>query len=490
VKRSQLMVLSLCFTLALTNALLLRVTAHPAATADSEVNGMGELIEAPADATVYVSLGELGQAVLSGGTKVRFAATNSHGGRNVGRALVAHILSGEVLVRLQPQAAGYVQVGDATFTTARGASFYASLRDGRTVFDASERTLTPLLAALGEWHVNAPESVLDATQRKAEGSAKKSRPLEPLRLNLTAVAKPIGRFESVGIMANDDRVAPHASLIWGNEVLKVAAGTNAQASLDGLGQVNLLGGTQARLLSTTINNDPQHRALAAVLLSGELAVKLQPTVSAYVQVLKTTFAASRGARFRVAIREGRAVFDATEGTGLELGDWVAQPLNELAAQVGQQGLQHRYLVRPVGLTSNIFVKASSTRQIQVQVTDENDKRVPDLPVVFSLNGTSGKEVGTLASTKVLTNAQGIATVEFNATSEASDGTITATIENTNFSWTGQVTAIKVAPGFWTRQNAIPVLATAAAALAAGVATITTKKDELPIQAVGKPVITP
>lgn len=486
--KSQLMVLSLCFTLALANASWLRVSAHPAAVVNSASNATGELIEAPAAATIYVSLGEFGQAMLSGGTKVRFATGQV--GSNAGRALAAHVLRGEVLVRLQPQAAGCVQVGEATFTTTRGASFYASLREGRTVFDVSERTLTPLLATLGEWPINAPASVLDAAQREVAGGAKKSRTLEPLRLKLAAVAKPIGKFESLGIMANDDRVAPQAGLIWGNEVLKVAAGTNAQASLDGLGQVNLRGGTQARLLSTTVNNDPQQRALAAVLLSGELAVELQPAAAAYVQVLKTTFAASRGARFRVAIREGRAVFDATEGAGLALGDWVAQPLNELAAQVGPQSAPPRYLLRPVGLTSNIFVKARSTRQIQVQVTDENDKRVPDLPVIFSLHGTSGPEVGTLASTKALTNAQGIAAVEFNAAAEAGDGTITATIENTNFSWTGQVTAIKVEPGFWTPQNAIPVLATAAAALAAGVATITTKKNELPIQAVGKPVITP
>src|SRR3989442_943422 len=42
------------------------------------------------------------------------------------------------------------------------------------------------------------------------------------------------------------------------------------------------------------------------------------------------------------------------------------------------------LGRPVASGAALSVRARSTRQIQVQVTDKNDKPLPDLPVLFSL----------------------------------------------------------------------------------------------------------
>lgn len=133
-----------------------------------------------------------------------------------------------------------------------------------------------------------------------------------------------------------------------------------------------------------------------------------------------------------------------------------------------QSAPTRYTLRPIGLGVTTSVRARSTRQIQIQVTDENDKPVPDLPVVFVMGGSSVGSLGSGGGTAitVTTNARGIATTTFNAGNTLGSNTVTARVEGTEYSWTGVFEVTKAA-GFWTMRNTILV---GAAVAAAGVAT--------------------
>jgi hypothetical protein len=129
------------------------------------------------------------------------------------------------------------------------------------------------------------------------------------------------------------------------------------------------------------------------------------------------------------------------------------------------------VVRPVGLGSNISVKARSTRQIQVQVTDENDRSVPDLPILFAL---SGRGLGSLGggliprtTFTVNTDARGIASVNFEAGDTTGNETISATVEGTRFNWIGQISITPAGGGFWSLRNSLIIAGVAAAGAGVG-----------------------
>src|SRR5436853_1895663 len=58
-------------------------------------------------------------------------------------------------------------------------------------------------------------------------------------------------------------------------------------------------------------------------------------------------------------------------------------VNDMMEVAWQTAPPHRYTLRPpAGQGSSLSVAARSTRQIQIQVTDENDKPVADLAILF------------------------------------------------------------------------------------------------------------
>jgi hypothetical protein len=259
-------------------------------------------------------------------------------------------------------------------------------------------------------------------------------------------------------------------------------------------------------MATVINGDPQRRMLAASLTTGAMTVMLEPQVSACVQAGRSTFVAARGSRFRLMMVGGRAVIDAVSGDMLDLGKWrlaVPSSLDSDQQPSGQTESQtrpaqpQRYTIRPLGLSSHIAARARSTRQIQVLVTDENDRPAVGVPVIFLLRSDGGKSIGALITpvapaitAKVRTDSDGIATINYRAGERIASGSITATVEGMTEGWTGQISLIRTAPGFWTPQNAIPVLATLGAALTIGVVSAATREDRLPVKLSGATVIRP
>jgi hypothetical protein len=216
--------------------------------------------------------------------------------------------------------------------------------------------------------------------------------------------------------------------------------------------------------------------LVASLIAGDIKVRLEPGAGAFVQAADSAFAATRGASFRVGIdEEGRAALDTFSGE----------------VSLEQQPAQRKYIVRPVGLGSNVSVRVRATRQIQVQVTDENDRPVPDLPVIFLLGGGGGQFAGSLTggtSVTVRTDAQGRANTTFTAGPSTGSNIISATVEATRDSWSGTINVVRA--GFWTLRNRMIVMGAAAAAVGTGVAVSAAGGDNERLAPVPPPDVRP
>ncbi len=280
-----------------------------------------------------------------------------------------------------------------------------------------------------------------------------------LRLYATASAGPIGQVLPVGEIEINGRAFSGEEFLWGGEMLR--AGTRgAHVSLESIGEVTLAGHSLVRLTSArgASDTDASRFFLIASLVSGNMSIRLKQDAGAYIEAGGETFSASPGASFRLKVRDGEAVLETEEGS-------VAQ---DAPAQ------QRNYVIRPIGLGSTLSVRARATRQIQFQVTDEHDRRVPDAVVIISLGGKGGGTLSagsvTASSVTVTTNAQGVATASFTAGDVPGADSITANVQGTNATWTGTVSIGSAAGGLSGTTIAIIAAAAGAGVTTAVVAT--------------------
>lgn len=297
----------------------------------------------------------------------------------------------------------------------------------------------------------------------------------PIHLYATAFQGPIGRMAS-GVLAQGSLMinghnASAGQPVWSGDLLQSGAGSRVCVPLDSIGEVKLAGATMVRLAvnRSTRDDGVSGLTLIASLTQGEISVELERSANAYVRAAGAEYASSEGAAFLTSVRDGCASIAVKSGEVRPLG----------------QGAQHQYTIRPVGHGSNIRVPAGGLQRLQVQVL-EDDKPVPGIAVLFALD-TSGAVVGllglgTLSGTtaNVVTDADGMAAVQFVARNSAGSSPISATVEGTRVSWTGQVTVVsKTGPrnSFW----AIAVVAGAAAAAGIGYALTRDKKPGLQAQ---------
>jgi hypothetical protein len=284
-----------------------------------------------------------------------------------------------------------------------------------------------------------------------------------IRLFATARFGPIGAIKlnslSDAAVAIDGRIAQGEAPIWGGELINVRADRTATVALDSIGQLTLAQGAMVRVaIAQATSNDAGYEVLVASVIAGSVVVKLDPGAGAYVEAGRTALTASRGASFGVSVQDGRALLTTAAGV-VRVQDQAAPPQDVIIRVVDELG-------RPVASGSEFSVRARSTRQIQVQVTDRNDKPLPDLPVLFSLGnpclGTLG--LGAIAGLTMTqkTDNRGIATVPLVAGAARCAATITAKVEGTNASVTIQAN-IQSGFGFFSTQNTLLVVAGAAAA---------------------------
>ncbi|MEN3330876.1 MAG: hypothetical protein V7641_241 [Blastocatellia bacterium] len=137
-------------------------------------------------------------------------------------------------------------------------------------------------------------------------------PPKPFRAYRTAAFGPIGAVYSSEAMAINNRRVQGQQIIWDGDLLETFAGANANAWLDLVGQVTLANRATVRL-TAELDEDQRHPLLVAALIKGDMAVRLASEASAYIEAGDSAYSASRGASFRIAMRDGKAVIHEVSG---------------------------------------------------------------------------------------------------------------------------------------------------------------------------------
>lgn len=327
-------------------------------------------------------------------------------------------------------------------------------------------------------------TILTAGLSPAPASSDGSDREQPIRLYARASAEPIGSItgDPLGTktLAINGQITRGDQPLWGGELLQAVSNEPVRVAIDDVGSLTLASGAMIRVsTSRAITGEHSRPVMVASLLRGDISVKLSEQAGAYVEAMGTAFTASAGARFNLLIRDNRALLDSVAGEVTETRfvrqtDLKIRALDELG--------------RPIASGSRFSVRARSTRQIQVQVTDQNDRPVANVAVVFALGdpclGTLGVGAGT--NRRETTDNRGIAAVPWTAGAARCVAALTATIEGTNIavSLQGQVNT----PGFFTARNTLLVGAGVLAGAGVGIYYGTKKNDE--IEPVPPPVIIP
>lgn len=314
-------------------------------------------------------------------------------------------------------------------------------------------------------------------------SAQSSSDERPIRLYTVAQFSPIGmvRSKSFGAAAAaiNGRVVQGEQPLWGGELVEALRST--QVSFDTLGNVALNPGAAVRFgAGRGVSGEVSQPVLVASLERGSMGVELQ-SAEAYVESGGSVFTASRGANFSVRVVDGRASVETFAGA-VRAQDPTRQDVNiRIVDELG----------RPVASGSQLSVRSRSTRQIQVQVTDKNDKPLPDLPVLFSLGdpclGSLGLGVAAGATFRQKTDKRGIAAVPLTAGAARCAASILAKVEGTNASVSIQTNVVQQKSFFNTRNNLI-----IAGLLVAGVIIgfVVANQQGEPIRSVPPPQIKP
>ena len=285
-------------------------------------------------------------------------------------------------------------------------------------------------------------------------------------------------FANPAVVING-RAASGEQMIWGGELIQAPAGKSVNAFFDSIGRVTLANGAMARFTTAPGKSDDSGKqVLITSLVNGSLTIKLDSDAGAYVEAAGSRFTALPKAHFRVDARDGQAQLARMSGTVL----------------VEEQSTQARYILRPpAGQGSTLSVSARSTRQVQIQVTDENDRPIPDLPILFSLGdpclGSIGLGAGAGTLFRGKTDRRGIAAVPWIAGAAACAGQILIKVEGTEASFTYQAQVSKQ-NGFWNARNTSLLAAAAAAGLGVGIYFAVRDNNNEPIQPVPPPRVNP
>jgi hypothetical protein len=305
---------------------------------------------------------------------------------------------------------------------------------------------------------------------------------KPVRLRASAHFGPIGTITLAGsdlknVFVNG-RPASNNDALWGGELIKAPTFGSVGIQFESRGRVTLRDGALARF-STAHPSAGAEEMLVASLLAGSMLVRLAPTSGAYVEALGVRYNASPGANFHVAITDGQPSVETFEGT---------------VSEQQQPAAQRRYILRPIPRDPSFSVSARSTRQLQIQVTDENDKPVPDLPIIFSLGdpclGTLGLGAAAATTFKEKSDKAGLVTVLFTAGAAKCSSSITATAEGTRSTHTWNVSVSAASQSFWTTRNTLLVAAgLAGAGVGIGLAVANSGGSE-PLRPVPPPGVKP
>jgi hypothetical protein len=325
--------------------------------------------------------------------------------------------------------------------------------------------------------------IVSLTPNAVRADGNDSNADRPVRLYSSAHFGPIGAIRGNSPAGSsvviNGRLAGSEQMIWGGELIEAPFDRSVRVSFDTIGQVTLDRGAMVRFGTALANpNDAGRHILIASLINGSLQVKLEQEAGAYVEAGGASFTASRNARFSVNVYEGLVSVETISGT-VTAGD--------------QTTGQRRYILRPPqGQGATLSVAARSTRQVQIQVTDENDRPVPDLALLFSLGdpclGSLGIGAGAGTLFREKTDNRGIATVPWIVGAAKCAGSIIIKVEGSEASFTYQ--AEVRTQGFFSARNSLLLGAAAAAGIGIGVAVTNNGGNKEPITAVPPPQVRP
>jgi hypothetical protein len=257
----------------------------------------------------------------------------------------------------------------------------------------------------------------------------------PIHLYANASFSPIGVANSFGRMYINGHHAQGERYIWGGEIVQAPERMNLSIAFEGIGQVILKEGTSARFSKVQTRFDDNYCGglLIATIIKGHAVIKLQDEAGAYVEVGSAIFTASRGSNFRLRTTTGDPLLEILSGE-------VKTEIKVVQRKLNINPLDDAN--RPLGNGAILQVRLRSTRDVQWQVTDEQGKPVPDIPIIVTLTATNFGSVGSgVATFTATTGANGIATVPFSGTL-AGTTPVTGQITGTSFSWSGQVSWVK------------------------------------------------
>lgn len=332
-------------------------------------------------------------------------------------------------------------------------------------------TVWLLIVALVLGLTPAPAAALDKSA--GEGRAIHLRVTE----RFSPIGAIVGNVTGLGTAKIDGRIASREQPIWGGELIQSPTEATVRVAFDSTGEAALAGGASARF--GVVPNDDGMQVLVAAIVRGGVNFKLRPDAGAYVEAAGSAFAASPGAKFTVGVVDGNAALTIASG----------------AVETQPQPAQQRYILRPpAGQGGSISVAARATRQVQIQVTDENDKPVADLPMLFSLAnpclGTLGLGVAAGATFVEKTDSRGIATVPLIVGAAKCAGSLIVKVQGTDTSYTYQV-QVNTPSTFWSPRNISILGAVAAGATVGGLAAAGVfSGNNDPVQPVPPPRVNP
>jgi hypothetical protein len=504
----------------------------------------GELLSAPAGASVEASLTGLGRIMLQSDTTVKIsAAAFSDEPDDPRRLLIASVVSGEFSVRLQPEASACLLAGGKTFTATAGAAFSLKLNDGQPVVTSDEGAVRNL----GNWGVrmpalmsganfagsnahheiiNWPAITLPAELAASSVSVAKSpeaapehkratllRSLSNAAANVTThlyaspMAGLIGTVEAAGAMKINGRLIRGKEMLWDGELIEAPPEISARVALDGIGSLTLAAASGVKLSTAIVSTDQAgaQRVLVASVSSGDCFIRLQPEVGAFVQAFGATFAAEAGAQFKLGARDGRAVVDVRSGHVAAIGRYVIEltpPALDVLATLAmvKESAPRKYRLASVSQGYQAVVPLGSARELKFRITDENGEVAAGVPVSFSLMSLDqdqrnpvisfGHHLLTTPTYQAMTKSDGTVTVPFTAGTIAGSAVIIAAAGADPQHRAAVITSANGHHGFWNARTAIPVFLTAAAIVAAGVTVAVTQEDKLPIKGTGQISIVP
>ncbi|MBL8206557.1 MAG: hypothetical protein JNM09_20145 [Blastocatellia bacterium] len=502
-----------------------------------------ELVQASTGARIV--FGTLGEVNISPGASVQLKMENAKLHEAAGsQAFSANLLAGEMKIKLHGDSGALVNSVDSEFTASKGSQFKIDLKEGRAMIQSTNGTVlanahspaakpldnktatstttkkdTQLMAAkrleklIGNFKLSVPTTVVAEAARREKAmddlSQRRNAFMRSISLSSSnaffadrnskstaSMARSIGAAESLNGMIVNGKLTSGREMLWGGEVLEAPKGSGARVAFPTIGQVVLNSGAKAKVATESVGivaaGQSAQRVLAAQLLSGDVQVRFDPQASGYVRAGDSVMAATRGASFRVEMREGNGAVDVSNGSVMVIGNWplLAPPVIKDEAS-GKTRLETKgYNIRPANLAAAFTVSVKGSHPIQMRVTDDQNKPVADVPVKFTLNGTGslGLTKFGLNSIEVKTNANGIASIPYHAPTEVGTANVTAEVPGTNATTTTTANVTAQSDSFW--QGPWPAVATFAGAVGAGVAIYALRKDRVTITGKGDFLIVP